>query len=994
MKKAVCLILCALLVGALMPAAVVSASGPDAVFASAVLTGGTEKCLYSADGAIEAMILDPNPQSDPYYDLPEGVRYDPASNTLYLTDFNAPDTTLLLTAMGGDFRLCLAGSNSLAAIRSDSLGLGGSITFCGLGALELVSLSEAAVFVNGGGAPDFVRFEPECRVTAVAYAGSAVRVFNTALADGAIRFDTASPDLRAIDSSAPIVGALTSDGAVVDLYTLGGSGEIFGVESAILTVWPETPQESESPAEAAEPEEEAAGEEDGREQNAQPPADTPTRQPVEKLVYNVYHLGMQDAEGRYPASLAESALEDISAFTPCYSLHDFMLYTNDDGTLCQRVRFARFTLAAVSSGGGTVSVAPQAVGRGGSAVVTVEPDEGRKLASLLLNGVSVRPTEGRYVIGAVVEDLQIEARFADAAPTAIRMDSPADTAFSVPADGEAAFTSEPFAAVVTDGAGDAVDLPIRYSLSPETDGVSVDPEGRVTVTNAAKSAAAAGALRFTLTAAAEGTELRTAADFSVALEARRASRVEILRGERPLESDTLTIPSEGRTTTASYEARVLDQYGEEIDEQPAWSGSEAAGVSREENTLTVTDACAGDTSLVLTASASDGAVLASLEVRFAEPTLELTWPTVTLTDDPEYGLSWDELVTLSGGSATLNGAEQEGSFSLRAASALPNVSDRFTIVFTFEDENGETRSVESAEQTVTLRRKTITADMITLSPASTPYTGEAITPAVSLRDGTRPLTPGSDYGDPEYLDNILIGEGKVRVEGCGNYAGTAEKSFRITPIPASALQSRVVSRKPEDDAVEPTVSLRHGEQTLTEGADYDLELRYDVAARVGTATATLKGIYAGTLVLRFDLPDYQIVSGANAFWKKDSADGMSFRANGAFGKFTGLTVDGRAVDPKYYEAGSGSTVVKLRADYLKTLAAGKHILGVVYRDGKALAIFSVTEAARRGVATGDESNAALWLALMGGSGLALCGASLALYRMLRPGKKRGLKRKR
>ena len=80
--------------------------------------------------------------------------------------------------------------------------------------------------------------------------------------------------------------------------------------------------------------------------------------------------------------------------------------------------------------------------------------------------------------------------------------------------------------------------------------------------------------------------------------------------------------------------------------------------------------------------------------------------------------------------------------------------------------------------------------------------------------------------------------------------------------------------------------------------------------------------------------------------------------------------------------------MRLKADYLKTLTPGKHIVGVAYQDGKALTIFSVTDAVRRGVPTGDENNVRLWLTLLGASAAALIVLGALLLRLKKKTKKR------
>ena len=135
-----------------------------------------------------------------------------------------------------------------------------------------------------------------------------------------------------------------------------------------------------------------------------------------------------------------------------------------------------------------------------------------------------------------------------------------------------------------------------------------------------------------------------------------------------------------------------------------------------------------------------------------------------------------------------------------------------------------------------------------------------------------------------------------------------------------------------------------------------------------------------------DASNYRIVEGANGTWTQNSDGTLTVRANGEFGKFTGVKVDNVLIDAKNYTAISGSTIVTLKNDYLKTLSAGKHKLTVLYTDGECSANFEVKKAASEQTKptegdksdtttpsgskdttspqTGDNSNLALWFALM------------------------------
>ena len=113
-----------------------------------------------------------------------------------------------------------------------------------------------------------------------------------------------------------------------------------------------------------------------------------------------------------------------------------------------------------------------------------------------------------------------------------------------------------------------------------------------------------------------------------------------------------------------------------------------------------------------------------------------------------------------------------------------------------------------------------------------------------------------------------------------------------------------------------------------------------------------------------DLTDYRIVAGNGAEFNGES---LTFTANGAYSKFVGLKINGKAVDSKYYTARSGSTIIALSKDYIKTLGSGVHTITVVYNDGETSGTFTVEAAAKADAnapATGDDANILLWSFMM------------------------------
>ena len=70
--------------------------------------------------------------------------------------------------------------------------------------------------------------------------------------------------------------------------------------------------------------------------------------------------------------------------------------------------------------------------------------------------------------------------------------------------------------------------------------------------------------------------------------------------------------------------------------------------------------------------------------------------------------------------------------------------------------------------------------------------------------------------------------------------------------------------------------------------------------------------------------------------------GLIFRASAAYSGFTGVQVDGKALDKSSYTAeDNGGTEVYLKAVYLRTLAAGRHTLTVQSAWGDMTAEFTV-----------------------------------------------------
>lgn len=125
-----------------------------------------------------------------------------------------------------------------------------------------------------------------------------------------------------------------------------------------------------------------------------------------------------------------------------------------------------------------------------------------------------------------------------------------------------------------------------------------------------------------------------------------------------------------------------------------------------------------------------------------------------------------------------------------------------------------------------------------------------------------------------------------------------------------------------------------------------------------------------------DLLDYRIIEGNGSKWTVGDDGFLTITANGPVEKFTGIEVDGKAVDAANYTVKSGSTIISLKPEYLNTLSVGKHTLTVIYTDGETSGEFEIVKNAETVTPeTGDSSSAVLWSALMF---IAVCGLTGAM----------------
>ena len=121
----------------------------------------------------------------------------------------------------------------------------------------------------------------------------------------------------------------------------------------------------------------------------------------------------------------------------------------------------------------------------------------------------------------------------------------------------------------------------------------------------------------------------------------------------------------------------------------------------------------------------------------------------------------------------------------------------------------------------TIVAKSLTADMVDdIAPQA--YTGEPLTPAVTVTDGNAILVKDQDY-EVSYSDNVNVGENtaKVTITGKGNYTGSVDKTFSISAVAAT------VTKAPE--ALNPTYT-GSAQDLVTAGETENGKVVYSLSA--------------------------------------------------------------------------------------------------------------------------------------------------------------------
>lgn len=189
-------------------------------------------------------------------------------------------------------------------------------------------------------------------------------------------------------------------------------------------------------------------------------------------------------------------------------------------------------------------------------------------------------------------------------------------------------------------------------------------------------------------------------------------------------------------------------------------------------------------------------------------------PAVSVADD-ENGID-----LLAAGYATVanDGGTEVGTYNV-VVTAQGNYTGTVTKQFSIVSENAKVFDV-------------------TLAYTTAEYTGAALQPAVTVKDGAATLA-AANY-TVAYANNVNVGKAVVTVTGKNGYEGTVTKTFDITPRSAQNMTVAAIADQTfTGNVIEPAFTVTDGTKTLTKGVDYTYF--YANNLNVGTATVTIQG---------------------------------------------------------------------------------------------------------------------------------------------------------
>ncbi len=172
------------------------------------------------------------------------------------------------------------------------------------------------------------------------------------------------------------------------------------------------------------------------------------------------------------------------------------------------------------------------------------------------------------------------------------------------------------------------------------------------------------------------------------------------------------------------------------------------------------------------------------------------------------------------------------------------------------------------------------------------YTGKAITPAITVKDGSKVLKSGTDY-TVTYTNNVNPGTAAVTIKGIGSYTGERSVSFKIekknSGLAAKQISKTTISgiktKTYTGKAITQAVTVRDGSKVLKAGTDYTVSYKGNKNAGKASVIITGKNGYTGSVTKYFTIRKAdQKIKAASSYKKPYGSKAFTVSAKRTAGK--------------------------------------------------------------------------------------------------------------
>lgn len=173
------------------------------------------------------------------------------------------------------------------------------------------------------------------------------------------------------------------------------------------------------------------------------------------------------------------------------------------------------------------------------------------------------------------------------------------------------------------------------------------------------------------------------------------------------------------------------------------------------------------------------------------------------------------------------------------------------------------------------------------------YTGSAVEPELTIRDGSYVLKRDIDY-TATYEDQYNAGKAKVTIRGIGTYAGSRQLTYKIgkramadrNVLETDFTIEPVKEQKYTGGAIKPDVVLKDGDKVLELNKDYRLSWQKNTSPGTARITVTGTGNYTGSVntvsfkIVTWDYDSMEIEIPEQVYTGKAIKPKMIFRVDG------------------------------------------------------------------------------------------------------------------